>query len=131
MSNPLGFVESLFQARLEACEGKLDSDEYGEHEAYEALLQKEDFVAKIPYLNQASLGRIPHNSLVRYRGLVQDVYNEEYFTGVYERKIVSKSDGTILSSNLVLSKYRDVIDESQMIVSDEAIGVNDFESPHV
>lgn len=127
--DPLGFIDSFFQAKLEANEGKLDCDDYGEHEAYEALLQRREFVEKIPYLNQTSLGRIPHNALVRYRGLVQDVYNEEYFTGVYEQKTVRKGSGSVVSSNLILSKYRDVIDEPQTTTTGDEVRVNDFESP--
>ena len=106
ISNPLGFIDGLFVSAMAQNGGKLDTDEYGEHRAYEELMRNPEFVEKIPYLSKASLGRIPHNSLVRYRGLVQDVYNEEYFTGVYVQNTVDTDSGALHSSKLVLSKYR-------------------------
>ena len=67
ISNPLGEVEKLFLARLEASSGHMNENEYGEHALYEKLLKDPDFVRQIPYLNARSLGRIPHN-FGGYRG---------------------------------------------------------------
>jgi hypothetical protein len=40
---------------------------------------------QIPSLNEVSLvDTLPHGSLVRYRGMVQDMFDPEYFLGVYE-----------------------------------------------
>jgi hypothetical protein len=104
ISNPLGEIEKLFSARLQASNGHVDVNDFGEHALYEKFLEDPEFIRQIPCLSARSLGRIPHNSLVRYRGMVQDVYDEEYFTGVYVQK---QRNG---DSRLVLSKYRDIVD---------------------
>ncbi len=96
ISSPLSIIDEIF----DRCKDP-SKDSFGEREYYEKLLCDESFVNRIPYLTAAAIGSIPHNSLVRYRGLVQDVYNMEYFVGVYERQ-----------GRLALSKYRDVLEGS-------------------
>lgn len=38
---------------------------------------------EIPYLTDKSIDTLPNNSLVRYKGMVQDILNPEYFIGAY------------------------------------------------
>ena len=118
ISNPLGEIEKLFLRRLKSSNGHVNVNEFGEHSVYEKLLEDPDFVKDIPYLNARSLGRIQHNSLVRYRGIVQDVYDEEYFVGVYVQK---QQTG---ESRLMLSKYRDIVESSG-----EGATISYFDSP--
>jgi len=100
INSPLILIDALFDQCMDRTGGR-----FGEKDYFESLLADPGFVRRIPYLTPASIGKIPHNSLVRYRGLVQDVYNTEYFVGMYARK----GPG----GKLVNSKYRDVLDDSE------------------
>jgi hypothetical protein len=39
---------------------------------------------KIPSINDIRIDTIPNGSLVRYRGMIQDMWDPEFFLGVYE-----------------------------------------------
>jgi hypothetical protein len=69
-------------------------------------LDDEDGLAKIPCLNDVELAEsVPPFSLVRYRCLVQDVFEPELYTPVL--KEVDESTG---SSRLVSTKYRECVE---------------------
>ena len=95
--SPLSVIDTLF----EECSDR-SGNSFGEKEHFERLLSESKFMHRIPYLRSTTIGKIPHNSLVRYRGIVQDIYNTEYFVGVYTSKNGEK---------MALSKYRDVLND--------------------
>eukprot|EP00887_Chlorella_sp_A99_P007055 scaffold2.g7055.t1 len=56
---------------------------------------------QVPVLTEASADALPNQSLVRYRGMVADMLNPEYFVGEYRR-----ADGSWQTA-----KYQDQLDE--------------------
>jgi hypothetical protein len=75
ITDPLGVIDDLFEQRGSNLSNDLHNQkpqdmEYGEKQLYEDMLQDPAFVAKIPYLTRNLVGKVPHNSLVRYRGYV-------------------------------------------------------------
>ena len=102
ISNPLGEIEKLFLRRLKSSNGHVNVNEFGEHSVYEKLLEDPDFVKDIPYLNARSLGRIQHNSLVRYRGIVQMCMMRNTLL----KNVQKQQTG---ESRLMLSKHRDTV----------------------
>ena len=62
-------------------------------------------IKKIPSLNEVPLHEIKPNSLVRYRCMVQDVFNPVYYTNV--QRIRHKVSGEVAYMSL---KYRESID---------------------
>merc|ERR1719421_2784255 len=84
--------------------------EWGERAHFEATLglENEEAYARIPCLNDVDLvDQIPPFTLVRYRCLVQDVFEQEIFDTVIEE--VNELTG---ACRLVSTKYRECIDPS-------------------
>jgi len=77
----------------------------GEHEYYENLLQNNDidFYSNIPMLRKQSLGRLKQNTLVKYRGIVHDIYDIEFFCALFEERSLATNE-----TRMVLSKYRGI-----------------------
>lgn len=102
--DPLGLIDEIFQS---SSEKKLDNSDFGEHEVFEKILLDPILSSRIPFLTRAAMinGSIIPNSLIRYRGLVQDVYNKEFYVGV------AVETNRITNRKRYLStKYRDSID---------------------
>lgn len=59
---------------------------------------------QIPSLNVAASDSIPPHTLVRFRGMIQDVLNPEMYMGVYQTQKGNVSDPTLRWST---AKYRD------------------------
>eukprot|EP00466_Bigelowiella_natans_P008624 jgi/Bigna1/54482/estExt_Genewise1Plus.C_350062 len=97
--------ESLIRHPLEAvaeCFKSVPAESYrsgdwGIPKLFESKLRlnEEDGLAKIPSLNQTSTDSIPNHSLVRFRGMIQDILDPEYYTGIYEE--INKRTGTKVS----------------------------------
>jgi len=80
VKDPLGAVDALFAAHWEPVAGN-DAD-WGVSEALEhALLAIAP--AQVPSLEVTSVDQLPPNSLVRFRGMIQDMQNPEYYLGAY------------------------------------------------
>jgi len=104
LSNPLAVIETLFAN----ANGKL---EFGEREYFHKMLglDNEEGLAKIPCLNDVELAEsVPPFSLVRYRCLVQDVFEPEFYAAVF-KEVDAAADGTG-APRLVTSKYRECIE---------------------
>lgn len=50
----------------------------------------EDNLLQIPMLNYCGIDTMPDNTLVRFRGMIQDIMDPEYYT---EKYVVQNSDG--------------------------------------
>eukprot|EP00930_Biecheleria_cincta_P044707 TRINITY_DN30784_c0_g2_i1.p1 TRINITY_DN30784_c0_g2~~TRINITY_DN30784_c0_g2_i1.p1 ORF type:complete len:641 (-),score=118.73 TRINITY_DN30784_c0_g2_i1:131-2053(-) len=105
LSNPLEVVDALFALRAdEAASGP--PGEWGEKAHFvQALgLDDEENFARVPCLNDVELAEtIPPFSLVRYRCMVQDVFEPELYISVLEER---SEDGSG-SARLVTTKYRE------------------------
>lgn len=65
-------------------------------------LEKPDNYAKIPFLNNISNSEIPNASLVRFRGMIQDMLDPEFYL---EKYTVSSGSGSRVQDG----RYRDTI----------------------
>ena len=119
LRDPLSTVDALFHRRHGGgYNSTVSGTDFGERDLFDGIMHDAVLGARVPYLTKQSLGTIRPNSLIRYRGLVQDVYNTEYFVGVGVE--TNRVNG---AKRFVSSKYRDGFD----VVSDE-VDI-DFESP--
>ena len=119
MRDPLAAVAWSFEESL----GSNGSGvEFGERALFERIMGNVELARRVPYLTKSALisGTITTNSLIRYRGMVQDIFNTEYYVGVgveTNRKTGEK--------RCVSSKYRDAVE-----VSNDEVDF-DFDSPDV
>eukprot|EP00746_Dinoflagellata_sp_MGD_P119059 gnl/MRDRNA2_/MRDRNA2_55042_c0_seq1.p1 gnl/MRDRNA2_/MRDRNA2_55042_c0~~gnl/MRDRNA2_/MRDRNA2_55042_c0_seq1.p1 ORF type:complete len:667 (-),score=101.00 gnl/MRDRNA2_/MRDRNA2_55042_c0_seq1:56-1981(-) len=107
VTQPFKVLDALFSAAAQACPGK-PVLEFHERAHFENKLglADEDNYSKVPCLNDVgSIDEIPPFTLVRYRCLVQDVFEQEIFDSVLEE--VNDLSG---ACRLVSSKYRECVD---------------------
>jgi len=107
IARPLTVVDELFSRHMHANCGP--SQEWGEraHFAKALGLDNEDCFARIPCINDTRLiDNLPRFSLVRYRGLVQDVFEPEIYAALLEESDDTGGQPT----KVVTTKYRDHVD---------------------
>lgn len=99
--NPLGAVRVLFErsCRNAASAAELTRSDWGVQELFQNSLFAESGHLQVPEINSVPLDAIPVNSLVRFRGMVQDMFDVEYYIGAYKDQGVWHT-----------SKYMDVAD---------------------
>lgn len=68
------------------------------------LLKNDSEWDKIPFLNHANLSELRDTTLVRFRGMVQDMFNSEIYLQEYD---VVNANG--ISTRLQNGKYRDML----------------------
>lgn len=96
VANPLGAVRFLFDKA--AGQGAVDQrgSDWGVNPLFSKTLLDDGALSQVPEINSVPMDAIPANSLVRFRGMVQDMFNVEYYIGAYK-------DGGIWRTN----KYSD------------------------
>uniref|UniRef100_A0A1A8JLG5 Mini-chromosome maintenance complex-binding protein n=1 Tax=Nothobranchius kuhntae TaxID=321403 RepID=A0A1A8JLG5_NOTKU len=99
MNDPLGVVQEMFAASQS---GPATGWEAKALEFFKEQL-KEDVQATVPSLNDVPLHYLKPNSLVKFRCLVQDMFDPEFYMGVYETV-----DPSTNAKTLHCGKYRDV-----------------------
>eukprot|EP00250_Pteridium_aquilinum_P012999 c21070_g1_i1 orf=136-1962(+) len=85
VANPLGAVRFLFDKA--SGQGFVDpprSGDWGVHPLFSKTLLDDGALSQVPEVNSVPLDAIPANSLVRFRGMVQDMFNVEYYIGAYK-----------------------------------------------
>ncbi|GLC58233.1 hypothetical protein PLESTB_001336100 [Pleodorina starrii] len=81
VARPTEAVQKLFQQA--GCPTAADAD-WGVFSHFkEAVAALGD--SEIPRLSEQSVERLPHHSLVRFHGMVQDLLNPEYYVGAFQR----------------------------------------------
>lgn len=113
LSQPLAVIDGLFAQRAQ---GEDLPTEWGEREHFiQALgLQDEQAFQRIPCLNDVELAEgVRPFSLVRYRGMVQDVFEPEmYVSCVQELDAAGDMNGAkgVQESRLRTTKYREYVE---------------------
>merc|ERR1719329_1111971 len=105
----LTVVDKLFAGSFQA--GDTPKAEWGERQHFVSALglHDEERLAQIPCLNDVKmLEALPPFSLVRYRGLVQDLFEPELYTSLVEE---CGADGQ--SSQVRTTKYRECMEPGQ------------------
>jgi hypothetical protein len=101
ISDPLGVIESLDLDYLQ------DGGEVAAHSTRELdVALREGGLWRVPILTRSSLarGELPHRSLVRFRGMVQDMWEPEFFDAVW-----TEVNTTTGERRLRDGRYRDVV----------------------
>ncbi|XP_076142242.1 mini-chromosome maintenance complex-binding protein [Alosa pseudoharengus] len=100
INNPLGVVEGMFaQSNCNPEWGKKVVDYFKDK------LSEKEAQTWVPSLNDVPLHYLKPNSLVKFRCLVQDMFDPEFYMGVYEAV-----DPVTKSKSLKCGKYKDVTD---------------------
>ncbi|KAK6932926.1 Mini-chromosome maintenance complex-binding protein [Dillenia turbinata] len=100
LGNPLGAVRLTFEKALassSADPSKFDGKDWGVVDLFRDFLYDQASLSQVPILNSNSLRWIQPNTLVRFRGMIQDMLGNEIYVGAYK-------DGSIWRTN----KYADV-----------------------
>ncbi|KAK3163975.1 hypothetical protein QOZ80_1AG0010920 [Eleusine coracana subsp. coracana] len=94
VGNPLGAVRATFE-RAAAAAAAAESGgndpvaafrgkDWGASDLFRSFLFEEGGLDKVPVLNASSIGLIKPNTLVRYRGMVQDMLGTEFYIGAFK-----------------------------------------------
>lgn len=78
ISRPLDVVARLY--RDAPAHG---SGDWGVKEAFKAAFSDPAALAQIPYVNADTIDHIPQGGLARYRGMIQDTLDPEYYPGAF------------------------------------------------
>jgi hypothetical protein len=80
--NPLGTVAELFDAAASAGAPAEDAD-WGVRSRFNEALSQPGVMSRVPEINAVGVDNVPPGALVRFRCMVQDMYNPEYYVGAY------------------------------------------------
>ncbi|XP_063047874.1 mini-chromosome maintenance complex-binding protein [Engraulis encrasicolus] len=98
INNPLGVVEGIFEQNNSNPEWDKKVVDF-----FKEKLAEKEAQSWVPSLNDVQPHYLKPNSLVKFRCMVQDMFDPEFYMGVYE--VV---DQTTKSKNLKCGKYKDV-----------------------
>ncbi|CAO2825793.1 unnamed protein product [Amaranthus hypochondriacus] len=104
LANPLGAVRLTFEKALSSGLNPSTSNgsDWGAIDVFRQFLSDDGNISQVPILNSTSVKYIQPNTLVRFRGMIQDMLGNELYVGAYK-------DGLNWKTN----KYSDVC-QSQM-----------------
>uniref|UniRef100_A0A8C4SZA4 Mini-chromosome maintenance complex-binding protein n=1 Tax=Erpetoichthys calabaricus TaxID=27687 RepID=A0A8C4SZA4_ERPCA len=99
LSNPLGVVQDL------VADEKISNLDWEKRalEYFQEKLKETEAASWVPSLNDVPLHYLKPNSLVKFRCMVQDMFDPEYYMGVYE-SVEPSTQARVLH----IGKYRDV-----------------------
>lgn len=100
LSTPLSLVQGLFAQNGPNLDWQVKVTEY-----FNEKLKENDAVNWVPSLNDVPLHYLKPNSLVKFRCMVQDMFDPEFYMGIYETV-----DSLTQDRVLHFGKYRDVAD---------------------
>ncbi|XP_051122782.1 mini-chromosome maintenance complex-binding protein isoform X2 [Andrographis paniculata] len=105
--NPLGAVRLTFEKAVSSgsAAAVLDGKDWGATELFRQFLLDEDGLSKVPLLDQSTIKWVKPNTLVRFRGMIQDMLGNEYYVGAYK-------DGDTWKTNKFADASRSPIDSS-------------------
>ena len=86
VTDPLGTVSSLFDAAVASPAAGAEDGDWGVRAAFReglAQLGSRALVERVPEINAVGVEHVPTGALVRFRCMVQDMYNPEYYVGAY------------------------------------------------
>ena len=105
--DPLGALPTLLKVSSARANGSPPTDELTTlAPTLRAALATPGALESLPSLVNCRVDQIPIGSLVRFRGMIQDVRDPEYYAGVYEERLPSGE------KTLKTGKYRDVLEIS-------------------
>ncbi|KAM1141697.1 hypothetical protein FF1_041558 [Malus domestica] len=99
LANPLGAVRSTFEKAIASGSdpASFDGRDWGAVDIFRNFLYDDGGLSQVPILNSASIRWVQPNTLVRFRGMIQDMLGNEFYVGAYK-------DGSVWRTN----KFTDV-----------------------
>ncbi|XP_022939853.1 mini-chromosome maintenance complex-binding protein-like [Cucurbita moschata] len=84
--NPLGAVRSTFEKAISSGSNpaSFDGKDWGALEPFRHFLFDQNGLSKVPILNASSVRCVQPNTLVRFRGMIQDMLGNEFYVGAYK-----------------------------------------------
>ncbi|KAL0382205.1 UNVERIFIED_CONTAM: Mini-chromosome maintenance complex-binding protein [Sesamum calycinum] len=86
LANPLGAVRLTFEKAVASGSdpATLDGKDWGAAELFRQFLFDDGGLSQVPMLNQSTIKWVQPNTLVRFRGMIQDMLGNEYYVGAYK-----------------------------------------------
>ncbi|XP_028958164.1 mini-chromosome maintenance complex-binding protein-like isoform X2 [Malus domestica] len=99
LANPLGAVRSTFAKAIASGSdpASFSGKDWGAVDLFRSFLYDDGGLSQVPLLNSASIRWVQPNTLVRFRGMIQDMLGNEFYVGAY-------TDGSVWRTN----KFTDV-----------------------
>ncbi|WMV33685.1 hypothetical protein MTR67_027070 [Solanum verrucosum] len=84
--NPQGAVRSTFENALSKVSdtAAFDGKDWGAIDLFRKFLYDDGGLSQVPVLNPSSIARLKSNTLVRFRGMIQDMLGNELYVGMYK-----------------------------------------------
>ncbi|XP_027863176.1 mini-chromosome maintenance complex-binding protein [Xiphophorus couchianus] len=113
INDPLGVVEGMFAASQSSQSSGWEAKAV---EFFKEQLKEKEAQTLVPSLNDVPLHYLKPDSLVKFRCLVQDMFDPEFFMGVYETV-----DPATQARTLRCGKYKDVTESGVDVNSRNAV----------
>ncbi|KAK9282820.1 hypothetical protein L1049_011043 [Liquidambar formosana] len=86
LANPLGAVRLTFEKAIASGSdlATLDGKDWGALPLFREFLFDNGGLSQVPILNPANIGWLQPNTLVRFRGMIQDMLGNEFYVGAYK-----------------------------------------------
>ncbi|OMO63637.1 Mini-chromosome maintenance complex-binding protein [Corchorus capsularis] len=99
LANPLGAVRSTFEKAVGSGRhpSAFEGNDWGAVDLFRQFLFQESGLSQVPILNPKTISWVQPNTLVRYRGMIQDMLGNEFYVGAFK-------DGNLWRTN----KFTDV-----------------------
>ncbi|XP_064630611.1 mini-chromosome maintenance complex-binding protein-like isoform X2 [Lineus longissimus] len=96
VNSPLKIVQNLYDQHGTEYTNKVK-------EYFSKKLEERNALSCIPSLNQVALHELPPNSLVKFRCMIQDMFDPEFYLGLYEVKNKQTGKGV-----MKVGQYKDI-----------------------
>ncbi|XP_023771001.1 mini-chromosome maintenance complex-binding protein [Lactuca sativa] len=86
--NPLGAVRFTFEKAVTSGTdpASLDRNDWGVADLFREFLFDNDGISQVPILTPSTVHRVQPNTLVRFRGMIQDMLGNEFYVGAYKNE---------------------------------------------
>ncbi|KAK4489326.1 hypothetical protein RD792_005130 [Penstemon davidsonii] len=86
IANPLGAVRLTFEKEVASRfdPAALDGKDWGAADLFRQFLIDDNGLSKVPMLNASTIKCVQPNTLVRFRGMIQDMLGNELYVGAYK-----------------------------------------------
>ncbi|XP_060181731.1 mini-chromosome maintenance complex-binding protein [Lycium barbarum] len=86
LANPLGAVRLTFEKAVSSGSdpATFDGKDWGATDLFNHFLFDDGGLSQVPYLNPSTMTWVQPNTLVRFRGMIQDMLGNEFYVGAYK-----------------------------------------------
>ncbi|KAK9063319.1 hypothetical protein SSX86_017189 [Deinandra increscens subsp. villosa] len=88
LANPLGAVRFTFEKAVSSGSdpASFNRSDWGVADLFREFLFENDGLSQVPILTPSTVKWVQPNSLVRFRGMIQDMLGNEFYVGAYKSK---------------------------------------------